>query len=112
MTDRDIFNRLYINGQVTMADVGIGGDEDEWTWEGLRNVMKMWFEVSKIEMPAVPVRDIMIRDPTTVFGKSAVSDAARTMRRNDFGQLPVRDSRDNLIAMLYDLDVISVLAKK
>ncbi len=111
LTDRDIFNRLYINGQVTMADVGIGEDEDEWTWEGLRNVMKMWFEVSKIEMPAVPVREIMVREPTTVFGKSAISDAARTMRRNDFGQLPVRDSRDNLIAMLYDLDVISVLAR-
>ena len=34
------------------------------------------------------------------------------MRRNDFGQLPVVDSKDNLVAMLYDIDVISILAEE
>jgi hypothetical protein len=33
------------------------------------------------------------------------------MRKNDFGQLPVRDSKDNLVAMVYDIDVISTLTK-
>lgn len=111
LTDRDIFNKSLINGSMALTALGIGGDEDEWTWEGLRNVMKLWFEVSKIEMPAVPVRDIMVRSPTTVFRKTSVSEAARTMRRNDFGQLPVVDSKDNLVAMLYDMNVISILAK-
>jgi CBS domain-containing protein len=109
LTDRDIFNKSYVNGKVAIADLGIGQDEDDWTWEGLRNVMKLWFEVSKIELPGVPVRDIMVRNPTTVFKKTTVSEAARIMRKNDFGQLPVRDSKDNLLAMIYDLDVISVL---
>jgi CBS domain-containing protein len=110
LTDRDIFNKSYINGSVAMADLGIGQDEDEWTWEGLRNVMKLWYEVSKIELPGLPVREIMIRSPITVFKKTSVSEAARIMRKNDFGQLPVRDSKDNLLAMIYDFDVISVLA--
>lgn len=110
LTDRDIFNKSYINGSVAMADLGIGHDEDEWTWEGLRNVMKLWYEVSKIELPGLPVREIMIRFPVTVFKKTSVSEAARIMRKNDFGQLPVRDSKDNLLAMIYDFDVISVLA--
>ncbi len=110
LTDRDIFNKSYVNGSVAMADLGIGQDEDEWTWEGLRNVMKLWYEVSKIELPGLPVRDIMVRSPVTVFRKTSVSEAARIMRKNDFGQLPVRDSKDNLIAMIYDFDVISVLS--
>lgn len=109
LTDRDIFNKSYINGSVAMADLGIGQDEDEWTWEGLRNVMKLWYEVSKIELPGLPVREIMVREPVTVFKKTSVSEAARIMRKNDFGQLPVRDSKDNLLAMIYDFDVISVL---
>ncbi|WP_019177172.1 CBS domain-containing protein [Methanomassiliicoccus luminyensis] len=111
LTDRDVFNKSLINGSMAMSALGIAGDEDEWTWEGLRDVMKLWFEVSKIELPAVPVRDIMRRSPTTVFSKTNVSEAARTMRRNDFGQLPVVDSKDNLAAMLYDIDVVSILAK-
>lgn len=110
LTDRDIFNKSYVNGSVAMADLGIGQDEDEWTWEGLRNVMKLWYEVSKIELPGLPVRDIMVRSPVTVFRKTSVSDAARIMRKNDFGQLPVRDSKDSLLAMIYDFDVISVLS--
>jgi CBS domain-containing protein len=51
----------------------------------------------------------MVKNPTTVFRKTSVSEAARIMRKNDFGQLPVRDSKDHLLAMIYDLDVISVL---
>jgi CBS domain-containing protein len=111
LTDRDIFNSSYINGHVAMADLGIGADEDEWTWEGLRNVMKLWYEVSKIELPGVPVSDIMIKQPTTVFKATGVSEAARIMRKNDFGQLPVRDSKDGLLGMIYDLDVVSVLSE-
>jgi len=111
LTDRDVFNKSLINGSIALTALGIGGDEDEWTWEGLRNVMKLWFEVSKIDVPAIPVRDIMVRSPTTVFRKTNVSEAARTMRRNDFGQLPVVDSKENLVAMLYDVDVVSILAQ-
>lgn len=111
LTDRDVFNKSLINGSIALTALGIGGDEDEWTWEGLRNVMKLWFEVSKIEVPAIPVRDIMVRSPTTVFRKTSVSEAARTMRRNDFGQLPVVDSKESLVAMLYDVNVVSILAQ-
>ena len=111
LTDRDIFNKSYVNGTVAMEELGIPQDEDEWTWDGLRNVMKLWYEVSKIDLPGLPVRDIMVRNPMTVFKKTSISEAARIMRKNDFGQLPVRDSKDNLQAMIYDHDVISILAE-
>lgn len=112
ITDRDIFNKSYVEGAQAISDLGIAEDEDQWSWDGLRNVMKLWFEVSKIELPGVPIRDIMVRDPITVFKKTAISEAARIMRKNDFGQLPVRDNKDRLLAMIYDHDIISVLVKE
>jgi CBS domain-containing protein len=54
----------------------------------------------------------MVKDPITVFKKTAISEAARIMRKNDFGQLPVRDNKDRLLAMIYDHDIISVLIKE
>jgi CBS domain-containing protein len=111
ITDRDIFNQTVVDRSVVMSDLGISDDEDNWTWEGLRNVMKLWYEVSRVDLPKLKVKDIMIKSPTTVFRKTLVADAARIMRKNDFGQLPVRDSKDNLVAMIYDLDVVSTLAK-
>ncbi len=111
ITDRDIFNQTVMDRSVVMSDLGISEDEDNWTWEGLRNVMKLWYEVSSVDLPKIAVKEIMIRNPMTVFRKTLVGDAARIMRKNDFGQLPVRDSKDNLVAMIYDVDVVSTLAK-
>ncbi|MFY9605795.1 MAG: CBS domain-containing protein [Thermoplasmata archaeon] len=111
ITDRDIFNQTVVDSSVVMSDLGISDDEDNWTWEGLRNVMKLWYEVSRVDLPKLTVKDIMIRNPMTVFRKTLVGDAARIMRKNDFGQLPVRDSKDNLVAMVYDIDVVSTLTK-
>lgn len=111
ITDRDIFNQTVIDSAVVMSDLGISDDEDNWTWEGLRNVMKLWYEVSRVDLPKLTVKEIMIKSPMTVFRKTLVGDAARTMRKNDFGQLPVRDSKDNLVAMIYDIDVVSTLTK-
>lgn len=112
ITDRDIFNKSYVEGAQAISDLGVGDDEDQWSWDGLRNVMHLWYEVSKIELPGTPIKDIMVKDPTTVFKKTAISEAARIMRKNDFGQLPVRDNKDRLLAMIYDHDIISVLIKE
>jgi CBS domain-containing protein len=111
ITDRDIFNQTVVDSSVVMSDLGISDDEDNWTWEGLRNVMKLWYEVSRVDLPKLTVKDIMVKNPMTVFRKTLVGDAARIMRKNDFGQLPVRDSKDNLVAMIYDIDVVSTLTK-
>jgi len=111
ITDRDIFNQTIVDSSVVMSDLGISDDEDNWTWEGLRNVMKLWYEVSRMDLPKLSVKEIMVKNLQTVFRKTLVGDAARIMRKNDFGQLPVRDSRDVLVAMVYDIDVVSTLAK-
>ena len=112
VTDRDIFNKSYVEGAEAASSMGLSEDDVHWSWDGLRNVMKLWYEVSKIELPGTPIKDIMVKDPTTVFKKTAISEAARIMRKNDFGQLPVRDNKDRLLAMIYDHDIISVLVKE
>ena len=111
VTDRDIFNLSVVEGETAISDLGSGQDEDIWTWEGMRNIMKLYYEVSMITLPKIPVKEIMVKEPVTVFRKTPISEAARIMRRNDFGQLPIRDTDDKLIAMVDELDVISVLLK-
>ena len=109
VTDRDVFNLSVINGSVAIHDLGLAGDEDAWTWEGLRNVMRLYYEEKKINLPKMAVRDVMIRKPVTVFRKTSTSEAAMLMYRYDFGQLPVVDSNDRLFAMLYELDIVAAL---
>ena len=109
ITDRDIFNKSHIDERVAVSDLGLAEDEDSWTWEGLRNIMKLYYEESKIHLPNIFVKDVMIPDPVTVFEKAGVSEVARSLRKNDFNQMPIRDEDDRLAAMIYDLDVLAVL---
>jgi CBS domain-containing protein len=107
ITDRDLFNVSYIDEGTSLTELGLGDDEDAWSWIGLRNVMKLYHETSKMHLPPVPVKDLMIRRPVSVFKGSRICDAAREMRVHDFGQLPVLDVNNRLKAMIYDLDVIA-----
>lgn len=111
ITDRDIFNQSHINGTIAISDLGLGEDEDSWSWDGLRNVMKLYYQESKIDLPSINVEEVMIKDPITVFEKTDAAEAARTMMMNDFGQLPVIDMNDKLVAMIYELDVIATLVR-
>ncbi|MCK4718509.1 MAG: CBS domain-containing protein [Thermoplasmata archaeon] len=106
ITDRDIFNLSIVDGSLAISDLGLGDDEDEWTWEGLRNVMKLYYEVSRVTLPNKLVKDIMVSDPKSIFKKTSIAEAARLMLRNDYGQLPIRNHEDRLEAMIYELDLL------
>ncbi len=109
ITDRDVFNMSSINGTAAIRDMGLAEEENPWSWEGLRNVMKLYYEDSKVELPKIPVREVMVKKVTTVSSKTSVSEAARIMHKNDFGQLPVKDPHDRLLGLLTEMDVIRVL---
>lgn len=109
IADRDIFNLTMVDGSVAISDLGLGDDEDDWTWEGLRNVMKLYYEVSRVTLPTMMVKEIMIKEPVSIFNKTCVSEAARLMLRNDFGQLPIKNSEDRLESMIYELDIMAAL---
>lgn len=109
VTDRDIFNLSTVEVSAAMSALGLGEDENAWTWEGMRNIMKLYFNVSSIELPTIPVSEVMVRKPRTVFRKTSVSEGARIMKKYDFGQLPIRDSKDDLVAMIYELDLLVAL---
>ena len=111
VTDRDIFKHSSVDAHTAVANLGIGEDEDSWTWEGLRNIMKLYYEVNHLTLPNIPVKEVMVKDPLTIFGKTSVSEAARIMKKHDFGQIPIRDSKDKLVAMIYELDMLAALLR-
>ncbi len=111
VTDRDLFNLSEIKNTLESSNLGLGDDEDQWTWEGLRNVMTLYYETSLIKMPNINVEKVMIKDPKTVFAKTSVSNAAEIMVEKDFGQLPVTDVKDKLVGMVFELDLVKALVE-
>jgi CBS domain-containing protein len=111
ITDRDIYAQVRIDRKLVQSELGPEGDEDSWTRESLRNIMKLYYDIGKVEIPKTPIEKVMVKEPKTVQGKTSVSRAARLMHRGKFNQLPVLDTNMKLIGMVYDTDLIKVLAK-
>ncbi|MEM4728714.1 MAG: CBS domain-containing protein [Thermoplasmata archaeon] len=111
VTDQDLYGMSKIDSKRVLSSMGLGEDEDQWNYEGVRNLMRLYYEISEQELPPIPVKKVMVKNPLTVTKKTGVSLAARKMREHNFRQLPVKDSQEKLQAMLFDMDLIQVLLR-
>ncbi len=111
VTDRDIYAQVSIDQKTVETELGPETEEDHWTWDSLRNIMKLYYDIGKVEIPKIPIEGFMVTKPATVQTQTDVSKAARLMARERFNQLPVVDAEGHLAGMVFDIDLLSVLLK-
>jgi CBS domain-containing protein len=111
ITITDIINMSSIVDSVEKSDMSSAGDEDKWTWESMRDTMSLYYGVSKISLPDVSVKKVMIKEVITAFHKTSVSDCAKKMRRNRIEQVPVITADNKLDGLLLDRDLLQVLVQ-
>lgn len=109
VTDYDLFGLATTDTRTVVSTMGLADDEEAWNYEGLKNLMRLYYEISSSKLPNIPVEKAMVRNPVSCFMKTGASEAARKMVDHNFRQLPVKDAADRLKAMLYDMDLLSVL---
>jgi len=109
VADGDLFAFSHVSESIAMSDMGIGEDEDMWSWEGIRDVMRLYYETSKIELPLTPVKEVMVTDVVTVFRKTALSKAAEKMLNHNINQMPVLDGDNEMMGMVCDIDLMKTL---
>lgn len=111
IVDRDLINAAVVVDSVEQSDMSAGSDEDAWTWEGVRDTMHLYYGVSRIKLPDIPVKEVMVGDPVTAFHKSEVSKCAKIMVKDHFDQMPVVTLGQKLAGILYDRDLLKALLK-
>ncbi|MDR0888145.1 MAG: CBS domain-containing protein [Candidatus Methanoplasma sp.] len=105
LTDRDLFSDQTKDAEA-MSKLGI----EDSNLAGYRNVLPLFYAATnKYISDDCKVKDYMIKDPITVFKKTPLHDVARIMAQRDFGQIPVHGTKDEIVGMIYDLDVLRVL---
>ncbi|MHC1569288.1 MAG: CBS domain-containing protein [Candidatus Syntropharchaeales archaeon] len=109
VTDRDLINAAIIEESVVKSDMSSGSDEDEWTWEGMRDTLGIYYGVSKIKLPDTQVKNVMVKEIVSCSYYSGVSECARKMVKNRFDQLPVASSSGKLTGLLRDRDLLKAI---
>jgi CBS domain-containing protein len=109
ITDRDMF---LDQSKDVNALKEMGLDEANQQLAGYRNVLPLFYmAMNKDISEDRKVKDYMIKEPTTVFKKTSLSEVAKLMKQYNFGQIPVRGNKDELLGMIYDVDVLSALLR-
>ena len=107
VTDGDLFKLSHIKESVSHSDMGMGGDEDEWTWEGIRDTIRLHYSTSEVALPPVPVKQIMMSDVIKATKNTPIHEIADKMIKNNISHIPVVDSDDRLLGMITDIDLMA-----
>ena len=111
ISERDLIRCSSIEDDVQTSDFSTGTDDDEWTWESIRDNHTISYGVSKVELPNRPVKVCMVKKVLAVPINAEVSDCALKMKRGRVDQLPIINNDMKLSGMLFDRDLIKALIK-
>jgi CBS domain-containing protein len=111
ISERDLIRHSSIEDMVEVSDFSNGTDDDEWTWESIRDMHTISYGISKIQLPNRPVKTAMVRNVISVPLNAEVSECALKMKRARVDQLPVVNGDRKLVAMLFDRELIRALCK-
>ena len=109
ISERDLIRLSHVEDDIQTSDFSTGTDDDEWTWESIRDNHTITYGVSKVELPDRPVKDGMIKKVLAVPRNAEVSDCALKMKRAKIDQMPVIDNDGKLCGMLFDRMLLKAL---
>jgi CBS domain-containing protein len=112
ISERDLIRHSSIEDMVEVSDFSNGTDDDEWTWESIRDMHTISYGISRIQLPERPVKSAMITNVISVPLNAEVSECALKMKRGRVDQLPVVNGEKKLVAMLFDRDLITVFCRQ
>ncbi len=111
VSEGDLFKLSHIKESVAKTDMGLGDDEDAWTWEGIRDTVRIYYSTTQVDLPDVAVKDIMITDIKKATRNTPISEVARMMYKNNISHIPIVDSEDRLVGIVSDIDLMACMFK-
>lgn len=110
ISERDLIRHATIEDTVIKSDLSTTGiDDDEWTWESIRDVHTISYGISRVSLEDCPVKKAMISNVIMVSANVTASECALRMKRSHVDQLPVVNEDGKLKSMLFDRELIKVL---
>ena len=109
ISDGDLFKLSTIQEGIEHLNIGLGDDEDEWTWEGIRDTVRLYYSATHVTLPSIAVKDVMITDIKKVTKNTPVNEVANIMIKNDVSHIPIVNADDRLVGMVSDIDLMACI---
>ena len=111
VSEGDLFKLSHIRESISQTNMGMGGDEDEWTWEGIRDTLRLYYSTTTVDLPQVPVKEVMVTDVIKAYSNDPISEISKKMCKNKISHVPVVNSENRLKGMVTDIDLMACMFK-
>jgi CBS domain-containing protein len=111
VSEGDLFKLSHIKESVSQTNLGMGGDEDDWTWEGIRDTIRLYYSTTKVDLPQVAVKEIMVTNVVKAYKNDPISEIASKMIKNKISHVPVVSPENRLMGMVTDIDLMACMFK-
>jgi CBS domain-containing protein len=111
VSEGDLFKLSHLRESISRTELGMGGDGDAWTWEGIRDTVRLYYSTTTVDLPSVPVKEVMISDVIKAYRNDPISEVATKMYKNNISHIPVVNSDNRLVGMVTDIDLMSCMFK-
>jgi len=111
VSEGDLFKLSHIKESVSQTNLGMGGDEDDWTWEGIRDTIRLYYSTTRVDLPQVAVKEIMVTNVIKAYKNDPISEIATKMIKNKISHVPVVNSENRLLGMVTDIDLMACMFK-
>jgi len=111
VSEGDLFKLSHIKESVSQTNMGMGGDEDDWTWEGIRDTIRLYYSTTKVDLPPVAVKEIMVTNVIRAYKNDPISEIAAKMIKNRISHIPVVSAENRLLGMVTDIDLMACMFK-
>ena len=85
------------------------GEGKEGSWDAVSTII---VHTKDLTLPNIPVKEIMTKEVVTTFSKATLNDVAKKMRRMSLYQMPVVNSKGDIIGMIRDFDLLKAYVGK
>ena len=109
VSEGDLFKLSHIKESVSQTDIGMGGDEDAWTWEGIRDTVRLYYSTTQVNLPPVPVKEVMVTNIISASKNTPISEVARKMYKKNISHVPIINAENHLVGMVTDIDLITCM---
>jgi CBS domain-containing protein len=106
VSNTDLMKISEVKIEETKSVLKSGSESQEWDWE---TSSVLYITKGKIALPNIPIYKVMTAPCITINENASIIECATQMQKFDIDQLPVTNAKEDVIGIIFDIDLLKSL---
>ncbi len=106
ISNTDMIRHVEVKIEEKRSVLKSSSESQEWDWE---TSSVLYITKGKIALPNIPLHQVMTTPCVTIGENATVGECAIKMQKHDIDQMPVTNAKNEVLGMIFDMDLLKSL---